>query len=122
VAFLKDGEKASQGMGIAVDISRGGLLLETLYPIEGHGISLMFVDSEDKLVESKGRILHCQQTDSGKFSTGISLIGSEKEKDRFASRLVKAYNLRKRIESFSKLECCDWDLHKKVVWISEKRQ
>jgi len=98
-------------MGIVLGISRGGLLIETRFPIAADGASLMIVGSNNKLVEIKGTVLHCHETESGKYKSGISFVGSEKEKDRFAVKLVKAYNYRKTLEASSKLESCDWPVN-----------
>jgi PilZ domain len=111
VGFNEKGQSVSQGMGIVLDISRGGLLIETRFPIKAHGISLMIVDSNNKLVEIKGTALYCHKTDSGKYKSGISFVASEKEKDQFAVKLVKAYNHRKTVEASSKLESCDWPVN-----------
>jgi hypothetical protein len=111
VGFNEEGRAASQGMGIVLDISRGGLLIETRFPIEVQSVSLMIVDSHNKLAEIKGTVLHCHKSDSGKYKSGISFAGAEKEKDQFAIKLVQAYHHRKTVEASSKLESCDWPVN-----------
>ena len=111
IGFNRIGQSVSQGIGTALDISRGGLLIETRFPIEAGDISLMIVDSNNKLVEIKGTVLHCHKIGLGKYKSGISFIGSEKEKDQFAVKLVRAHNHRKKVEASSKLESCDWPVN-----------
>jgi c-di-GMP-binding flagellar brake protein YcgR len=101
----------SESMGVVLDISRGGILIETRFPIEADSISLMILDSNNRLVEIKGTVLHSHKTDSGKYKSGICFLGSEKEKDQFAVKLVKAYNHRRTVEASSKLESCDWPVN-----------
>ena len=53
VSVDQNGKKISQGLGKALDISKGGMLLETPHPIEAGLISLMAVDKDNILFEIK---------------------------------------------------------------------
>jgi hypothetical protein len=57
VSVDQNGKTVSQGMGKALDISKGGMLLETVYPIEAAQISLMAVDKDDNLLEIKAEFV-----------------------------------------------------------------
>jgi Tfp pilus assembly protein PilZ len=87
-------------MGSALDISQGGLLLETTQQIEpGNGI-LITADEQDRIVEIKGKAAYCRGTGSGKFYVGISFQGTHDENIRFVQHMVRAnYYRRSSVKS-----------------------
>jgi len=82
-------------LGKTLDISKGGMLLETPYPIEAGLISLMAVDKENTLFEIKADLVYCKKTDTGMYQAGFKFIGTELEVLNFVKRLVKEYNFRR---------------------------
>ena len=81
-----------QNMGIALDISQNGILLETAKIIESKNIFLLFVDLEDKLIKVVGRVIFSVKKKDGKFKTGINFNGSPEENIHFAKNLIQAYH------------------------------
>jgi hypothetical protein len=90
-----DGQILSQSYGTTLDISQGGLLLETTSAVNADYISLTFIDLEDKIQKLKGKVVYCKVIDKGKFRTGISFQGTKKENIQFASAMVRAYHIKK---------------------------
>ncbi len=82
-------------MGKALDLSQGGILLETPYPIEVGDISLMAVDKEFNLLEIKADLVYCKKADLGKFQSGIKFIDTELRVLNFVKSLIKEYSHRK---------------------------
>jgi hypothetical protein len=95
VSVDQNGKKISQGLGKALDISKGGMLLETPYPIEAGLISLMAVDKDNTLFEIKAELIYCKKVDTGMYQAGIKFNGTELQVLNFIKRLVKEYNHRK---------------------------
>jgi predicted Zn finger-like uncharacterized protein len=95
VSVDQNGKKVSQGMGKALDISKGGMLLETVNPIEAGQISLMAVDKDNNLLEIKAELIYCNETASGKYQVGIKFSGTERQVLNFVKKLIKEYNYRK---------------------------
>ena len=91
----QNGKKLSQGMGKALDISIGGMLLETPDPIAAGQISLMAVDKDDNLLEIKAELVYCVKSDSGKYRAGVKFSGPESDVVTFVKRLIKEYNHRR---------------------------
>ena len=85
----------SQGLSKALDISRGGILLETPDPIESGTISLLAVDLDNKFIEIKGELVYCKKTDSGMYHSGIKFVGTEEQVKDFIVGLIKEYNYRR---------------------------
>ena len=95
-ACLDDnGQVLGQSYGTALDISQGGLLLETTSAVNADYILLTVIDLEDKIQELKGKVVYCKVIDNGKFRTGISFQGTKEENIQFASAMVRAYHSKK---------------------------
>jgi hypothetical protein len=62
-------------LGIAVDVSKGGILLETPYPIAKGLIVLAATDSVNELFEVKGKLMHSQKASTGTYLSGIEFPG-----------------------------------------------
>jgi hypothetical protein len=91
----KEGKIVSSSMGKALNVSRSGIMLETALPIEAENVLLMTVDLDNNLMEVKGRLIYCRETDSGMYQSGISFTGSKDETAKFAVKLIKLYHHRK---------------------------
>jgi hypothetical protein len=90
-----DGVILGQSYGTALDISQGGLLLETVSVVETEYVLLTIIDLEDILQELKGKVVYSKKTDSGKCRTGISFLGTKEENIQFASTIVRTYHSQK---------------------------
>ena len=82
----------SEGLGKALNISRGGMLLETPYPIEADELSLMAVDLEDNVFEINGRLIYSKKSSDRMYLSGIAFVGSDEQVATFLAKLVKEYN------------------------------
>ena len=96
ISYDDDGIKISQGLGRAIDISKGGMLLETLHSIPDARLSLMAVDKDNILFEIDAELVYCKKSAPGVYQSGIRFIGSEEELINYVTRLIKEYNYRKK--------------------------
>jgi c-di-GMP-binding flagellar brake protein YcgR len=87
----KDGVLCEQNMGIALDISQNGILLETAQMIEQKNIYLVFVDLEDKMTRIIGRVVFSVKNKDGNYKSGINFQGEYDDNIDFATRLIQAY-------------------------------
>ena len=94
-SITRKGQVISSNMGRALNVSRSGILLETARPIDEELVSIFAVDLENRLIELKGRLVHCRKTQSGLYHAGIDFTGSEDEKARFAVKLINLFYHRK---------------------------
>jgi hypothetical protein len=99
VKYNKNGQIENQKTGTAIDVSQGGILLETTEKIDTKSISLITTSSDNKLIEIKATVLYTRQVDGEKFQNGISLQGNPDENLRFVTGLVHAYLLRKKSQN-----------------------
>ena len=96
VTYYKNGRIESHRTGTAIDVSQGGILLETAEKLEANNISLIATSAENKLIEIKAEVAYSKQIDYRKFKNGIRLRGKHDENVQFAASLIRAYNLRKK--------------------------
>ena len=91
----KHGKPISQGLSKTIDISKGGILLETPHPIEPGLITLMAVGLDNKFIEIQGELVYSKKTNSGMYRSGIKFISIDDKATRFIVGLIKEYNHRR---------------------------
>jgi predicted Zn finger-like uncharacterized protein len=95
-SFDKTGKLVSQGLGMALGISKGGILLETPSPIESGLILLMALDFENNLFGINGKLIHSKKLSAEMYQYGIEFVGNDAQVTKFITKLVKEYNYRKK--------------------------
>ena len=93
--YDEDDSLVSHSMAKALNISQGGILIESAIMVKSDRISLMSTDIQNELVEVKGRVRYSQKNEYGMFEIGISFEGTHDENVEFAKRLVKTFHRRK---------------------------
>jgi hypothetical protein len=83
-------------MGIILDISQNGLLMESLQEVESTNLSLIATTQKNELIKISGKVAHCRKDKSGKFHTGIMLQGTHEENVHFVKELIRAYHYQKK--------------------------
>ena len=95
VCIDKKGKEIGEGMGETLNISQGGILLKSIYPIESEFVLVMSIDLENNIMEIKGKVAHSIKDKSGKYETGISFLGTHDENIQIIKKFVKTYYSRK---------------------------
>jgi c-di-GMP-binding flagellar brake protein YcgR len=88
VSLDENGQAITQGMGRALNVSEGGILLETHGPIDPHYMVSITIAMEDELMDFKGRIAHSAKRGDGRFTTGVEFIEMNEEKRRHLGQYV----------------------------------
>jgi hypothetical protein len=91
----EQGNPISQGLSKAIDISMGGILIETPQPIESGLISLLAVGLDNNFIEIKGELVYSKKADSGMYHSGIKFVGPDNQVKKFVVGLIKEYNNRR---------------------------
>ncbi|MBW1858911.1 MAG: PilZ domain-containing protein [Deltaproteobacteria bacterium] len=80
-----------QGMGRTLDVSEGGILLETHAPIPlQHTISLT-IGLEDDVTEIDGRAVYSRPGGPGKYESGIAFYGKNEAGLRILRKYIEAF-------------------------------
>jgi c-di-GMP-binding flagellar brake protein YcgR len=86
------GNAIKEGSGKAINISQGGILIETLDPLEWQDILQLTIDIEDGLVGIKGKVIYCNADDFEKYRTGIQFLEANDKIQSFVMNLLKMYS------------------------------
>jgi hypothetical protein len=84
------GKKGSDFFGLALDVSLGGLLLESFDFIETEYVGICFIDIENMVAQIKCKMVYSRKEDSGMVHTGLMFQGQEIEKTDFVIRIIRA--------------------------------
>ena len=87
-------------MGVALNVSKNGIQLETDRMIDTKYILLMFFDYKSNYVAARGEVIYSRKNDSGKFWTGISLTGKNGDNRQFVRTLIQSYHYQRRVPIF----------------------
>ena len=90
--YNENGSLISHGLGIALDISKGGILLETPYPMESGLLVLNATDRNKNSIEVKGKLIYSKPTSIGTYLCGIEFIGIDERVRNFIANLIKEYH------------------------------
>ena len=86
-----DGNRIKEGMGKAINISQGGILIETNTAFEWQDVLIMSINVEGELVTISGKVVYCNTVDSGIFHTGIEFFKTNEKILSFVIGLLKTY-------------------------------
>ncbi len=95
VSLDEEGKPTDQGMGKTLDISQGGLLLETNVPIEAKYIMLMAIDIKDELVKIRGRIAYSKKKAPEIFHSGVRFKETNERIREIVVEMVRVFSLHK---------------------------
>jgi hypothetical protein len=93
-SFDKIGKFISHGLGIALDISKGGILIKTPSAIEPGLVVLGTLDLNNNLLEVKGKLVYFEKKICEMYLFGIEFIDTEQRVIEFIVNLVKGHNHR----------------------------
>ncbi|MDY6836649.1 MAG: PilZ domain-containing protein [Thermodesulfobacteriota bacterium] len=80
-----------QAMGRTLDVTEGGILLETHVPMDlAHTLSLTIGVKED-LVDVKGKVIHCRPGKAGRFQSGVQFTKMQNSSIRILKRFITAF-------------------------------
>jgi hypothetical protein len=88
VSINENDEPVGQGMGRTLNISEGGILLETHTPIDPQYTISFTMNLEDEMMDVKGKVAYNKKRDDGKFETGIQFIKTDESRIRMIKQFV----------------------------------
>lgn len=86
------GKPTEERTGTAMEISQGGLFMETHHPLTPQDVLLITIDIQGEWVPIKGRVVHCRTDHTGKSRTGIQFLESNEKILSFVTNLIKTYS------------------------------
>jgi len=89
--FDKNRKPLGQGMGKTLDLGLGGLLMQTPDPIQAEYILLMAINLNEELIEIKGRVVYCKESEPDIFHTGIRFIEKNEKIREIVTDMLKFF-------------------------------
>ena len=91
VCLDENNEEVNQGMGRTLNVSQGGILLETHIPIDKNYIISLSIGLEEEMVDIKGKIIYNQNGKEGKFEAGIEFQDINEKSRKTLNRYILAF-------------------------------
>jgi len=91
VCMDEDLHAIKQGIGKTLNISEGGILLETHSPIEAGRIVSLTIGMEDDLMDFRGKIAHVKERDDQRFENGIEFSAMNAEEMQFLQQFITIF-------------------------------
>jgi len=80
-----------QGMGRTLNVSEGGILLETHIQIDPKHTLSLTIGLEEDLVDIKGEVAHSKPGEGDNFETGVQFFETDEEALRVLNKYIKAF-------------------------------
>jgi c-di-GMP-binding flagellar brake protein YcgR len=87
----KDGDILYEGMGRTLNVSEGGMLLETNFFISPGNTLTLSVAIEDELVNLRGRVIYCHEGEGKMFRTGLEFLNIDEESRAVLNSFIKIF-------------------------------
>ncbi len=94
-----DGKILIQNISVALNASNNGILIKSFSEVKTEKIRLRFINVDQKMIETKGKVIYCTRKKTGIFQIGVRLLGTDYENLQFVMQLVRFYDLKKEKSS-----------------------
>ncbi|MFZ5766527.1 MAG: PilZ domain-containing protein [Thermodesulfobacteriota bacterium] len=86
------GSIVQEGMGRTLNVSEGGILLETHFAMTAGGSLVVQIALEDELISLQGRIIYCRQQEGGQVChSGVHFTGIPAEAREALRRFIAIF-------------------------------
>ena len=82
-----------------MDISVGGMLIETDDIIKANYVEVVFVNHKNELMSVVGSIVHSRKSENGKAKTGLCFHGADSENIKIPINLIRTHFHGKKLSS-----------------------
>ncbi len=87
----KDNNVTTQGMGRTLNVSQGGILIETHVSIDAKYVMLIAIGFKDDLIDLKGKVVYCKSGEDNKFEVGIEFLTINDTECRILNKYISAF-------------------------------
>jgi len=92
----ESGSQIERGMGKALDISYGGLLMETSVFVAAKFMLLMSLDIKEEPIKIKGKVVYSREAEAKAFYTGVRFIETNERINAIIKEMIKDFIYRKK--------------------------
>ena len=87
----EDGSILEEGMGRTLNISKGGILLETMASINPRNKLVLGIGLKEEIADVKGEVIYSRNCEGGKIESGIQFLEVEEASLPILERYIKAF-------------------------------
>ncbi len=91
VCMNENSEAVRQGMARTLDVSEGGMLMETHVPIDPQYTVSLTLGLKDELTDVRGKVVHFRRDGNGKFQSGIRFMQTDEPTSRILNKFTEAF-------------------------------
>ncbi len=91
VCMNENSETVRQGMARTLDVSEGGILMESHVPIDPQYTVSLTLGLKDELTDIKGKVVHFRTDGNGRFQSGIRFMETEAPTLRILEKFIVAF-------------------------------
>ncbi len=84
-------EKVTQGMGRTLNVSEGGILLETHVPIETQYAVVLSIGFQEDLTDVIGKVVYSKQGEKDRWQSGIEFVAPDENTQRIIKKYIDAF-------------------------------
>lgn len=86
------GETVNQAMGRTLNVSEKGILLDSHIPFRVGQELALSVEFENDIVEFKGKVVHTEKNEQGRYSSGIEFLSMDPASEKILKRYLEAFH------------------------------
>jgi hypothetical protein len=87
----EEGLAVGEGMGRTLNVSEGGILLETHAALDPYKAVSLTIALEDEIMEIRGKVAFSKRRDDGKFETGMEFQERDDAKIAFLKQFITIF-------------------------------
>lgn len=95
--FHVDGHSFEQGMGKTLDISQGGILIESQVPVKSKHILITAMNAQEEVINIKGKVIYSREAGPKIFHSGIRFMDTNEKNRKIVMEIIKAFLQEKNI-------------------------
>ena len=88
ICVSADGRESAQDIGVARDISTGGMMLETTTPINPREVRIIASTPDNQRIKAEAGVIYSMQVGEGRYNTGVFFQGDPEEAATFVQALM----------------------------------
>jgi len=88
----EEGQAVGGGMGRTLNVSEGGILLETHAALDPNSAVSLTIALEDEIMEVSAKVASSKRRDDGKFETGMAFMEKDDAKIAFLKQYITIFS------------------------------
>lgn len=84
-------QMVTQGMGRTLNVSEGGIMLETHVPIETQYTAVLSIGFQEDVTDVEGKVVYSKKGDNDRWQSGIEFVAPDQNTQRIIRKYIDAF-------------------------------